>query len=190
MKPDLGSPVGKNLRFAAAHVVLRLGARRREIGRLFARTVAAFGRSLPPSRARGAKRLLAEYALLTREQAEAALDRGGDLQALECRLFKAALGLGRGYRLKLGVRSLRDAMAAARLIYGGLGIDFRGGSDGEVEIRRCAFAAVYTPRVCALVSALDRGLLAGLTEGGELRFRQRLTEGAPACRACVTGGRP
>jgi hypothetical protein len=39
--------------------------------------------------------------------------------------------------------------------------------------------------VCALVSALDRGLLAGLTCGGELEFRQRITEGADSCRACV-----
>ncbi len=177
------------LRLAAARALLLAGARRREIERLFARTAAAFGCPVPPPQARGAKGLLAEYARFTREQAEAALDGGQDLQALERRLFSAALTLGRGYRLQLGVRSFREAMAAARLIYGGLGIDFRSGPDGEVEIRQCAFAAVYTPRVCGLISALDRGLLAGLTGGGEMRFQQRLTEGSPACRAGVTGGR-
>jgi len=177
------------MRLAAARVILLSGARRREIGQLFARTAAAFGCPVPSPQARGVKGLLAEYSHFTREQAEAALDGGEDLQSLERRLFSAALALGRGYRLRLGVRSFRDAMAAARLIYAGLGIDFRGGPDGDVEVRRCAFAAVYTPRVCALVSALDRGLLAGLTKGGDMEFRQRLTEGAPACRAYVTGGR-
>jgi hypothetical protein len=175
---------------AAAGVLLRPGARRREIERLFARTAAAFGRPLPPPRARGAKQRLAEYARFTREQAEAALAGGQDLAALERRLFRAALAMGGDYRLRLGVRSFGEALVAARLIYQGLGIDFRGAPDGEVEVRRCAFASVYTPRICALLSELDRGLLAGLTGGGELRFRQRLSEGATACRACVRGGKP
>ena len=80
-------------------------------------------------------------------------------------------------------------MAAARLIYRGLGIDFKGSAEGRVVIRRCAFATIYTPRVCALVSALDRGLLAGLTGGGVLEFRQRFTEGADSCQACFTEGK-
>jgi hypothetical protein len=179
------------VKIAAVLTLFRPGARRREIGRLFARTAAAFGCPVPPgSRARRAKELLAAYASFTRERAQAALLGGEDLPALERRLFAAALSLGGGYRLRLGVHGVGDAMTAARLIYAGLGIDFRGRPDGEVEIRRCGFASGYTPRVCALVSALDRGLLAGLTGGGELSFSERLTEGAPACRAYVTGGRP
>lgn len=190
MRLNSDSRITLKLRLAAAYVMLRLGLRRREIGLLFARTAAAFCCPVPLMQARGAKGLLAEYALFTREQAEAALDCGEDLQAIERRLFKAAFDLGSGYRLRLKVRNFRDAMAAARLIYGVLGIDFRGSPDGEVEICRCAFAKFYTPRVCALISALDRGLIAGLTQGGEMQFRQRLTEGATACRALVTGGRP
>jgi hypothetical protein len=185
-----GARVGCKLRLAAARIWLRLGARRREIGRLFSRTAAAFGSPVPTSRRASAKGLLAEYALFTREHAEAALDNGEDLSALDSRLFQEAFVLGSGYRLRLGVRTFRDAMAAARLIYGGLGIDFRANPDGEVAVRRCGFAKVYTPRVCTLISALDQGLIAGLTDGGKLKFRQRLTEGAPACRACVSGGRP
>jgi hypothetical protein len=181
-----GSP---NLRLLAARMILPLGARRREIERLFARTAAAFGSPVPPPRARGAAGRLREYALFTRDSAEEALDGGGNLRALDGRLFGAALALGRGYRHRLRVRGTRDAMAAARLIYRGLGIDFRGSVEGKVVIRRCASAAVYTPRVCALISALDRGLLAGLTGGGVLEFRQRITEGADSCRACFTQGK-
>jgi hypothetical protein len=182
-KPRAGGP---NLRLAAARMILPLGTRRGEIERLFARTAAGFGSPVPPRRARGSRGRLREYALFTRDRAETALGGRADLRVLESRLFSAALALGRGYRLRLRVRDARDAMSAARLIYHGLGIDFRGTAQGEVVIRRCAFAEVYTPQVCSLISALDRGLLAGLTGGGVLEFRQRITEGADSCRACLT----
>ncbi len=81
------------------------------------------------------------------------------------------------------MRSPGEALAAARVIYRGLGIDFRGLPRRADRHPALLLRSVYTPRVCALVSALDRGLLAGLSGGGELRFRQRLTEGACCCRA-------
>ncbi|HSV93737.1 MAG TPA: hypothetical protein VLH81_11700, partial [Desulfobacterales bacterium] len=151
------------------------------------RTAAAFDSPVPPSKTRCTSGRLAEYARFTRTRAEAALRHGGDLAALQQRLYRAAYGLGAGYRLRLGVHSLSDAMAAARLIYRNLDIDFRGTTTGEVIIRHCSFARTYTPEVCGLVSALDRGLMAGLSHGGELRFRQRITEGADSCRACLEG---
>jgi hypothetical protein len=179
-------PQGPNLRLLAARVILPLGGRGREIEGLFARTAAAFGSPVPPRRSRSAAGRLREYALFTRDRAEAALGGGGSLRALDSRLFGAALALGRSYRRRLGLRDTEDAMAAARLIYRCLGIDFRGSAEGRVSIRECSFALVYTPKVCALMSALDRGLLAGLTGGGLLEFRQRITEGADSCRACFT----
>lgn len=179
-----------NPRLLAARMILLIGwVRRREIELLFARTAAAFGRSVPPQGARGASGRLREYALFTRDGAEAALVGGGGLRAQEGRLFDSAQALGRGYRSRLRLRDATDEMAAARLIYRCLGIDFRGSAEGEVSIRDCGFAAFYTPRVCALMSALDRGLLDGLTGGGLLEFRQRLTDGADSCRACLSEGK-
>jgi hypothetical protein len=177
-----------NLRILAARLLLTPGARRREMEKLFARTATAFYCPVPPREVRGARGRLREYALFTRNRAEAALHAGGELRTVDSRLFGAARTLGNGYRLRLKVRGTRDAMAAARLIYRNLGIDFRGSAEGKVVIRQCAFAAVYTPRVCALMSALDRGLLAGLTGNGALEFRQRITEGADSCRACFREG--
>ena len=174
---------------AAARLLMPFGLRRQALEQLFARTAAAFGTPLPPADTRGTPGRLAEYARFTRARAEEALRRGEDLSSLDHRLYRAAYGLGASYRLRLRVRSLPGAMAAARLIYRNLGIDFRGTPDGEVIVRRCAFARVYSPEVCALVSALDRGLMAGLARGGELRFRQRITEGADSCRACLEGAR-
>ncbi len=175
-----------NLRLAAARLYLPRRARQQALEELFARTAAAFGSPVPAPRGRGPGARLAEYARFTRERAEAALARAKGrtaLAELERRLYRAARGLGGRLRLRLGVRSRPEAMAAARLIYRQLGIDFRGSAGGQIAIRRCFFATLYTPRVCALVSALDRGLLAGLARGGELRFEQRLTEGACCCLA-------
>jgi hypothetical protein len=172
---------------AAARLLMPFGLRRRALEQLFARTAAAFGSPVPPAVTRSTCGRLAEYARFTRAQAEKALRCDEDLSALEHRLYRAANSLGANYRLRLGVRSLPGAMAAARLIYRNLGIDFRGTPEGEVIIRRCSFARTYTPQVCHLVSALDRGLMAGLACGGELRFQQRITEGADSCRACLEG---
>jgi len=175
------------IRLAVARVLLLFGGRRREIVRLFTRTAAAFGSHAPPQLARAADDLLAEYAFFTRTRVEDALTAGEDLEALDQRLFEAAFSLGSEYRLRLDLRTFADAMVAARLLYRGIGIDFRGSADGSIVVRRCSFASVYSPEVCVIVSALDRGLIAGLTGGGVLRFRERLTAGAPACLACVTG---
>jgi hypothetical protein len=172
------------LRLAAARILLPLGLRRRGIEELFAGTAAAFGGPVPPRRSRGARGRLREYALFTRDRAEEALGGGENLEALDSRLFGAALALGIACRRRLGLCGTGDAMAAASLIYRGLSVDFRGSAEGHVRIGRCSFAAVYSPRVCALVSALDRGLLAGLAGGGLLEFQQRITEGADACMAC------
>jgi hypothetical protein len=176
-----------NITLAAARLLMPFGLRRQALEQLFARTAAAFGTPVPAPRTRGTNGRLLEYAAFTRTQAEEALRRGDDLAALDRRLHRAAYGLGASYRLRLGVRSISGAMAAARLIYRNLGIDFHGSPDGEVIIRQCGFARMYTPQVCRLISALDRGLMAGLARGGELQFRQRITEGADSCRACLEG---
>jgi hypothetical protein len=74
-------------------------------------------------------------------------------------------------------------MAAARMVYGLLDIDLRGTRDGRITVRRCAFSDVYSAEICRLISALDAGLLAGLSGGDRLEFTQRITEGAPCCLA-------
>jgi len=74
-------------------------------------------------------------------------------------------------------------MRAARLLYGTMGIDFRGSDDGNILIGKCAFSDFYESRTCALISALDEGLLAGLAGGGRLEFSERITDGQSRCRA-------
>jgi hypothetical protein len=162
---------------------LPAAARRAALRALFATTAAAFGCPAPPLAGLDADALLRRYAQFTAEQAEAAIRAGRDLEALQARLERGARTLGARLRTGLRVRTTEEAMAGARLAYGLLDIDFQGTAEGGVTIPRCSFSTVYSPAVCRLVSALDAGLLAGLTAGARLTFSQRLTEGAPCCRA-------
>jgi hypothetical protein len=158
-------------------------ARRAALRTLFATTAAGFGCPVPPLGGLDADALLRRYALFTRDQAEAALRDGRDLLALQERLERGARRLGARLRAGLRVRTTKDAMAAARVVYGLLDIDFRGTGRGAITVRRCPFSEIYSADVCRLVSALDAGLLAGLSGGGRLEFTQRITEGAPCCLA-------
>lgn len=172
---------------AALRLVVRLGERRRALELLFAKTAAAFGCPVPQARSRSLSGRLGEYARFTRDRAEEALASRQGLDGLDRRLYRAGLAMGTRYRIRLGVHTPAGAMTAARLIYRCLGIDFVGFAGGEAVIRRCSFARVYSSQVCAIVSAMDRGLLAGLSNGGELRFHRRLTEGSDSCRARLEG---
>jgi ferredoxin len=158
--------------------------RRRELEELFGRTAAAFGQPVPPARGRSMSARLRDFARASRGWAEAALANGEDLEGVDGRLYRSARHLGRVYRARLGIGSLAEALAAARVIYRGLGIDLKGDPrSGSITVRRCMFSTCYSSRVCGVISALDRGLLAGLAGGGELAFSQRITEGHAQCRA-------
>jgi predicted ArsR family transcriptional regulator len=164
-------------------------ARRAALRALFATTAAGFGCPVPSLDGLDADALLGRYAQFTRDQAEAALREGRDLPALHDRLERGARTLGARLRAGLRLRTTEDAMAAARVVYGLLDIDFHGSGHGEITVRRCPFSEVYSAEVCRLVSALDAGLLAGLSGGDRLEFTQRITEGAPCCLARLHPGR-
>ena len=166
-------------------VVPLLFGRRREIERLFSVTASAFACPLPPARLRGAAGRLREYMRFTSEQAALAIADGKRRALVERRLFRGAFLLGSRLRRRMRIRSVSEARQAARIVYRGLGIDFRAGENGKVVIRRCGFSSSYSSEVCALMSAMDRGLLAGLAYYRELCFSRRITDGAPECTACL-----
>lgn len=162
-----------------------LFSRRPEIERLFRATAQAFESTPPCPRSKSSRERLREYADFTREKAAEVLEHPERRTDVERRLFRSAFRLGCRLRLRLGVRSVRQGLRAARLVYRGLGIDFRASADGSVAFRKCRFASIYTSDVCSLISALDRGLLAGLSYYRELRFSGRITEGKARCSACL-----
>jgi len=156
------------------------------VRRLLRHSADAFGAGPPSSRRpRSGNELLRVYATFSDARAELLLAGCGDLDSVQRDLWRIADQMGRGLRRWLGVKTLGDAMVAARSVYRALDIDLRGSPTGEVVVARCSFAAVYGPDVCAVMSALDAGLFAGLTGGRTLHFTQRITEGAPACLASL-----
>lgn len=174
-----------NLALFALNLYVPGMVRDRMLDELFACTAAAFGATAPQVRGGSHRERLERYALFTRELAERALQDDGRAAEVRTRLYHHAHELGERLRRELGVRDLREVMAAGRVLYRALGIEFRGTAQGEVVMPRCFFSRYYTGEVCRLISALDEGVVAGLSPGGRLVFAQRLTDGHPCCRARV-----
>ncbi len=182
-----------NLRLTLASLHLPASVKRRKLAELLRRTADAFAVPAPDVGDQSLAERVRTFAAFTTEQAERVC-RGDGATAVAAteRLRAAAYELGAGIRRELRIRGAVETMRAAWLLYRTLGIDFDGRPDGatgataatgRIVIRRCYFADWYTPRVCALMGALDEGLLAGLAGDGRLEFQARITEGRLRCRA-------
>ena len=181
-----------NLRLMLLRLYVPASVRRAVVRDLIAATARAFERHAPDMAMLTEPELMAHAIECSRAWAEEAIRTGADLDRLDRRMFREASRLGRRTRRRLHVSSEADGLAAARIVYGAIRIDFRLRGTREVSVPRCAFAGAYTPDVCRLMSSMDSGLIAGLTGASGLRFTERITEGAVACRALVlhAGGTP
>ena len=174
-----------NLRLLLLRQHVPASVRRAVLRDLIAATARAFERRPPDTAGSSEPELTAHMIECSRSWAEEALRTGADLDRLDRRMFREASRLGRHARRRLHVSSEADGLAAAQILYGSIGIDFRPRGTREVSIPRCAFACAYVPDVCRLMSSMDSGLIAGLTGARGLRFTERITEGAAACHALV-----
>ncbi|MGH2640173.1 MAG: hypothetical protein ACRDGO_00580 [Actinomycetota bacterium] len=159
--------------------------RRTILRELVAAIARGFERPCPAMKGLSGDELLACAIDVSHRWSEDALGGTADRSEVEGRLFSEAWALGRRAKRRLRVRTEEEGLAAAGVLYEAIGIEFRTGRAGAIVVPRCAFARVYGPGVCELMSAVDSGLIAGLTGAAGLRFTERLTEGAPACRALV-----
>jgi hypothetical protein len=175
-----------NLRLGIVRLGLPNFLKKRKLAELFRLTGRAFDEDPPAAEGLSLRQMRRLYAEFSSGAAARALGDPAGAADVERRLFEAALEFGRAIRDELRVTSSREVMAAARVLYRGLGIDFRGATSGEIVVRRCDFESHYSPEVCRLMSRLDAGVLAGLAWGGRLEFSERLTEGASCCRARFT----
>jgi hypothetical protein len=157
--------------------------KKRALAQLFNFTAAAFEAEVPPIGGLDSHECLARYARFTQAHAEQRLRDGREVEAVEQRLYRNAVEMGQLHRKWLRLGTVQDVMAIGRVLYRILAIDLRGDARGEVVINRCYFSRFYSGEVCRLMSAMDRGLFAGLSNGGELTFSSRITEGQPCCRA-------
>jgi hypothetical protein len=171
-------------------VLLRLGqlclppsVKKRRLKQLFALTADAFESSVPLVEGASLDEVLERYARFTREEAEKAIARSDTREKVRERLYRNAFDLGCEFRRKFRIRTQRDALQMGRIIYKVLNIDFRSDGASGVVVRRCFFSSYYSAEVCALISALDEGMMAGLTSGLKLQFIERITDGSECCRA-------
>lgn len=110
------------------------------------------------------------------------LKDGADEQLLR-RMGDEARRMGQRLRRWLMLRRQDDIEQVVTTLYQGIGIALEGNLPGRLCFRRCYFSGRYTPKVCQAASALDEGIMQGLTGGGKLTFQQRITEGHQHCLA-------
>lgn len=103
-------------------------------------------------------------------------------------LYKAGYAMGRDTRKRLGVKTIKDAILAAHILYKVLGINFTTEENGDhiiLRIKSCELANQYSLETCKIMSAADEGVLNGLHKKLGMKFIKRITEGAEECTACI-----
>ena len=173
----------------------------KKLNDLFRITADAFQCGVPDLKGLSFAERLHEYAVFTKEQAEAYLHSGDSpderksrINAAEEKLYRNSFLLGQELRKSLRVRTEEQAIEALELIYRIIAIDFHigraagteNGRPNEFTVRECYFSSYYSAEVCGLISSLDQGLAAGLTGGGRLAFKERITEGCGCCKGVFT----
>lgn len=117
------------------------------------------------------------------------LGHGEALKLGKEQMFKVGCIMGSEARERLGVgEKIEDTIAAARILYKILGIDFTvetHENDLILIVHSCELAKNYSPETCAIMSAADKGVLKGLNGKLDLEFKKRITEGAKECTACI-----
>ncbi|MGB9978905.1 L-2-amino-thiazoline-4-carboxylic acid hydrolase [Methanobacterium sp.] len=104
-------------------------------------------------------------------------------------MFEVGYKLGQNARRKLGARdNFEDLELAASILYKILGINFKiENKDGNIImiVNRCALSKYYSPESCMILSAADEGVVRGLNENMSMQFKERITDGASECMACI-----
>jgi hypothetical protein len=175
-----------NLKLLVCQLYIPGFYKRAKLARLFQITAQAFtGNEIRPA-AKRFDTLLTDYAVFTREQAAKALEKSVSLETIKFHLFNSACQMGTELRQELAIKNHRDFRIAARAIYKTLKIDFLCHHTGEFTITKCFFSNFYSGAVCAIMSSLDCGLIAGLSNGLRMNFAQRITENCPCCKGRIS----
>lgn len=120
---------------------------------------------------------------------EAALESSSFAQSRREELEEQAYRLGMRVRAALAPND-DELMPLVSWLYSAIDITVVGSIPGELVFQRCSFSVRYTPALCAFMSAFDSGFVGGVCGGGGLAFSERITAGAPCCRALYVAVRP
>ena len=125
---------------------------------------------------------LRTYAEYTRDH----LKEGAD-EPLLLRMNSEAYRMGHLLRRLLCVKSEAVAERIVVALYRNIGINMSFAGSDQLCFHRCYFGSYYTPAVCLAASALDDGIIRGVTgrKTHRLCFSQRITEGCSCCKATL-----
>lgn len=157
----------------------------KEFIRLFQRTADVFGGDVPNIKKMRLQQIREQFARYTAQAADSLVCSRADTKDVQRRLYDAAFQLGAGLKERFKIKKRKDALALLPVIYRILGIDLKI-DDKKFIVKNCFFSRYYSEEICRIISALDMGLLAGLTSGGRLEFTQRITGGRPCCVAEIS----
>ncbi|MCD7724713.1 MAG: hypothetical protein LUI12_04070 [Clostridiales bacterium] len=160
----------------------RLGAWM-ELQILMRQTAKAFAVNAPKTAGLSAKEILKAYAQFTAKEALRAMQSGQNLETLCQKLYQMAYVLGSRLRRWLNPKNEEDCLAIITMLYRNIGIQICEEETGHFCVRKCYFSSFYTREICNVISAIDKGIFAGVYQGGKLSFRERITEGCSVCRA-------
>lgn len=121
---------------------------------------------------------LCRYAEYTRDSLQTDAD-----EQLLLRMNDEAAKMGRLLRKVFLLKRQSDVRRVIIGLYRNIGIELEGQIPGMLCFRRCFFSQYYTPDICLAASAIDEGIMRGLTGQGRLTFQQRITEGCKQCKA-------
>ncbi|MBN1779792.1 hypothetical protein JW948_01580 [bacterium] len=172
-----------NLLLIFARIYVPVFIRKKKLKELFELTADAFQCEPPALKNLSCEHLLEAYADFSSTKAAEIAGLHERREAVKTHLYRNACRMGEKLRREFRIRSVGDMMHLGRILYRILGIEFSGNTSGEVTISRCFFSRFYTPDICGIISSLDRGVMAGLSGGGRLTFRERITEGNDCCLA-------
>ncbi|MCC8015730.1 MAG: hypothetical protein LIO87_11165 [Eubacterium sp.] len=160
-----------------------------EIRILMRQTAKAFGVRPPKTCGISGKEMLKLYARFTASEAMRLIQNGYDTDILQQKLYNMAYNLGSRLRQWLKPKNKQECFAVIKLLYNNIGIVINEEALGQFRIEKCFFSACYTPEICAVISAADKGIFAGIYNGGRLNFCHRITEGYNECLANFTDKR-
>lgn len=121
---------------------------------------------------------LRTYAEFTRNILQDGTDEKTLLQ-MRHKAYKA----GKMLRWVMHLTKQDDVERVTIALYRNIGIELEGHLPGKLCFGHCYFSQYYTPQICLAASALDEGIMRGLSGSGQLTFHQRITEGNHCCLA-------
>ena len=104
------------------------------------------------------------------------------------RMNTEAYRMGRLLRQLFLISNDTSAQRLIIALYRNIGIQLSFCDSQHLCFHRCYFSSFYTPQICKAASALDSGIIRGISglPAKHLQFSQRITEGCNCCRAQFT----